>query len=187
MFTYDLRKDEKKKRLVYTMARSFRALCAFFALAILLGLAVLVADDGWEAGCIVPVILIILLGLSALYRDEWVADNEARRFSVITGVGPFVFKKDYPYSEIGRLELTHFIKGLPDSTGEKPSFKHRAFVVLSIRMKDEVEGTHQLEIMPEKSSGGKLERISSLLASYSGFELYVDRPRDERAEIRRFF
>lgn len=187
MFTYDLREDKKKGRMVYTLSRSFRALCMFFALAVIAGLIILIMDDGWEWTYLIPIALSLILLGSALYRDAWVVDNQKREFSSESGIGPFVSRKVYPYKEVKRLELTHFIKGLPDNTTEKPSFKHRAFVVLSIRLKGEMEDRHELEIMPEKTSGGKLERIASLIASYSGFELYVDRPRDERAEIRKFF
>lgn len=187
MFTYNLREDRKRDTAVYGMARSFRLMCIFFALFLILGFVMLMVESGWENRYIAPLVIVLVLLLSASYRDDWIMDNKNSVFTYVTGIGPFVKRKSYSYDDIRRIEVTHFIKGLPDNTTEKPSFKHRAFVVLGIRLHGEENEIHQLEIMPEKKSGGKLERIANLIAAYTGLELYVDRPRDESYNIKRFF
>ena len=187
MFTYNLREDKKRDVAIYTMARSFRFLCLFFAIFLLIGFFSLLFESGWENRYIAPLVIVLVLLLSALYRDEWIMNNKERTFTYAFGLGPFLKKKTYSYDSIKRLEVTHFIKGLPDNTTEKPSFKHRAYVIFAIRMNDEESTVHQLEIMPEKKSGGKLERIANLLSAYTGLALYVDRSRDESYNIKSLF
>ena len=54
-------------------------------------------------------------------------------------------------------------------------------------MKGEEEDKHDIEIIPEKSSAGKLERLAPLMAAYSGLEYYVDRPREVKIDPKRVF
>lgn len=187
MFTYNLRENRKKDVAIYAPAFSFRFICIVFAAFLVTGLVMVLLESGWENSYICPVLIIIALVLSALYRDEWVMDNNRQVFSSVFGIGPFVKVQEYSYEDIRRLEVVHFIKGLPDDTKEKPSWKHRAYIVFRIKLNGEEEEVHQLEIMPEKSSGGKLERIANLIAAYTGLELYIDRPRDESVNLKRVF
>lgn len=54
-------------------------------------------------------------------------------------------------------------------------------------MKADEDEKHDLEIMSERSSAGKLERLAPLMAAYTGLEYFVDRPRDIRTNIKRVF
>lgn len=187
MFSYDLREKRGKDVLIYGPSRAFRILCLFFIIFIAAGFFIVISESGWSSSLTIPLLVVLVLILSLLYRDEWVIDNRRALFISIFGIGPFVKRCEYRYEDIRRIEVVHFIKGLPDDTDEKPSFKHRAFIVLRIKLKGADDEVHQLEIMPEKSSGGKLERIANLLSAYTGLELYIDRPRDESVNLKSFF
>ena len=83
------------------------------------------------------------------------------------------------YDDIERIEVTHFIKGIPEySENQKPSWKHKAQVVLALRINS--DDKRVLEVMGEKKSAGELERNASWLAGYTGLSLYVDRARDTK-------
>lgn len=187
MFTYNLKEDRKRDRAVYAPALSLRILCAVFAFFIGLGLILNIISEGFVLLMLIPIAVLLILLLTALLRDEWSMDNNKRCFTYIFGLGPFVKKEVFSYDDIKRIEVTHFLKGLPDDTTEKPSWKHKAFVVLSFRMRGDEMEIHELEIMPEKKSAGKLERIANLIAAYTGLELYIDRARDERVDLKRVF
>ena len=84
----------------------------------------------------------------------------------------------------GFIQVTHFIKGIPATSPEqKTSWKHKAQVVLSIRIDEDTK--HDIDILPEDRSVGKLERNASWLSSYTGLDLYVDRPRETRSLYRK--
>ncbi len=187
MFTYNLKEDRKRDRAVYAPALSLRILCAVFAFFICLGLILNIISEGFTLFMLIPLLVLLVLLLTALLRDEWSMDNNKRCFTYVFGFGPFVKKEVFFYDDIKRIEVTHFIKGLLDNTTEKPSWKHKAFVVLAFRMREDEMEIHELEIMPEKKSAGKLERIANLLAAYTGLELYIDRARDERVDLKRVF
>lgn len=187
MFTYDLKEREKKNQAVYGPSRIMRAICGVFAFFIAVGFLIALSEDGLHPSYIFPLILSLLALLIALYRDEWIMDNEKKCFTCIWGLGPFVSRKSYAYEDIKRIELTHFVKGIHPGMEQKATLTHKPFCVLSIRMKADEDEKHDLEIMSERSSAGKLERLAPLMAAYTGLEYYVDRPRDIRTNIKRVF
>ncbi|MGN0906714.1 MAG: hypothetical protein ACI4NM_06155 [Bullifex sp.] len=187
MFTYDLKEREKRNQAVYGPSRILRVVCALFATFISVGFLIAMSEDGWNMSYVFPLILALLAFLIALYRDEWIMDNDGKCFTCIWGLGPFVSRKSYPYDDIKRIELTHFVKGIHPGMEQKATLTHRPFCVLSIRMKGDEDEKHDLEIMSERASAGKLERLAPLMAAYTGLEYYVDRAREVKTDIKRVF
>lgn len=187
MFTYNLKEKEKKDIAVYGPSKLLKAICGIFALFILIGFFIALSEEGWQSRDILPLIICFLLLLVALYRDEWIISNRDKAFISIWGFGPFVKKDYYKYDDIRRIELTHFVKGIHASMEQKSTLTHKAYCVLSIKMKGEEEEKHDIEIIPEKSSAGKIERLAPLMAAYAGLEYFVDRPREVKVDIKRVF
>ena len=178
MFSYDFRSHHD--RAIYGPSILFRFLCSFFLVFLVIGLVSVILSNEWTIYGLFPVAVIVILSISLLYRDSWIFDNKSREIIFVWGFGPFIKKEKWSYDEIERIEVTHFIKGISE-TSEKQvaSFRHRTQVVLSIRLnKDEKK---DLEIMGEKKSGGKLERNASWLSGFTGLALFVDRPRDRKS------
>ncbi len=175
MFSYDFISHGNKA--IYGPSIIFRVLCGVFFLFLTLGFVAVVTSGEMNAVAIVPIVVDVLLLLCLIYRDSWVFDNDTRTIEYIWGLGPFVKRMHFKYSDIERIEVTHFIKGIPEgSEKQTPSWRHRAQVVMALRMDEDEK--HELEIMGEKKSGGKLERNASWLAAFTGLALYIDRPRD---------
>lgn len=187
MFTYNLKEKEKKDIAVYGPSKILKLLCGIFALFIFIGFLIALSEEGWQSSDILPLIILFMLLLVALYRDEWIISNRDRAFISIWGFGPFVKKSKYSYDDIKRVELTHFVKGIHSSMEQKATITHKAYCVLSIKMKGEDEEKHDIEIIPEKSSAGKIERLAPLMAAYAGLEYFVDRPREVKVDIKRVF
>ena len=181
MFSHDFRSHGEKA--IYGPPIALRILCGIFLFFLLVGFFSVLSSDEWTTLGIFPVIVIIVFALCLLYRDSWIFDNEERRVVYIWGIGPFVKRESWSYDDIERIEVTHFIKGIPE-TSEKQvsSWKHRAQVVLAVRFDRDTK--KDLEIMGEKKSGGKLERNASWLSGFTGLALFVDRPRETKTSIR---
>lgn len=178
MFSYDFR-VKKGNKAIYGPSRVLRILSLFFVVLLLFGLASVLMDGSFSLSSLIPTCVIILLILTLSYRDSWVFDNESKSIVYIWGFGPFVKRVHLSYSDIERIEVTHFIKGISgDGSGKEPSWRHRAQVVLSIRIGEDEK--YDLEIMDEKKSGGKLERNASWLSGFTGISLFVDRPRNTK-------
>lgn len=175
MFSYDFR--SKGNKAFYGPSILFRSLCAIFFVFLTIGFITVVSSGDWDMLGLIPLAVIILLFLCLIYRDSWIFDNDQKTITYIWGFGPFVKKERYKYSDIKRVEVTHFIKGIPDGAKEqKSSWKHKSQVVMALRI--DADTKKPLEIMGERKSGGKLERNASWLSGFTGLALYVDRPRD---------
>lgn len=179
MFSYDFR--TRGNVATYGPSILFRVLSGIFFVFLTIGFISVVASGDWNSLGFIPLFIILLLLLCLIYRDSWIFDNDDKTVTYIWGFGPFVKKQHFKYSDIKRIEVTHFIKGIPD-TAEKqePSWRHRAQVVLSLRI--DADTKYSLEIMGEKKSGGKLERNASWLSGFTGLALFIDRPRETKIQ-----
>lgn len=177
MFTYSLRENAKKKRAVYGPSLFFRLLCSIFALFLLLSLIIFTREEGWTSSNLFPLIFFILLLMSVLYRDEWIIDNNKKVFTYVFGLGPFVSRKTYSYEQVRRIEVVHFTKGLSENSSIKPSWRHRPEIILALRtVSSGFEEVHELEIMSERKSAGRVERTANAIVAFTGLPLFVDRP-----------
>jgi hypothetical protein len=77
---------------------------------------------------------------------------------------------------VERLELTHFVRGSSDKNAKPTKRRLRAMMVLSLRLKDDQVKT--IEVIAEKTSGGRTESSLQAIAAVTGLPMYVDRPRD---------
>ena len=178
MFSYDF-KVRKGTKAIYGPSRLLKIISLFFFVLLVFGLFSVIVDGSFSASSLIPTFIIAILALTLLYRDSWVFDNDARNISYVWGFGPFVKKIAYSYDNIERIEVTHFIKGIAEGAAkQEPSWRHRAQVVLSIRINEDLK--YDLEIIDEKKSGGKLERNASWLSGFTGISLFVDRPRNTK-------
>ena len=178
MFSYDF-KVRKGTKAIYGPSRLLKIISLLFFVLLASGLVSVLADGSFSASSLIPTFIILILALTLLYRDSWTFDNETKTITYIWGFGPCVKKLSYSYGEIERIEVTHFIKGIAASAEkQEPSWRHRAQVVLSIRIDEDQK--YDLEIMDEKKSGGKLERNASWLSGFTGISLFVDRPRNTK-------
>lgn len=175
MFSYSLR--IRKDRAVYGPGQGLRYITAFFLVLLSYAMVWNVATSGFDVTYIAPICIIVLLLLTALYRDEWIFDNAKKEVVIVFGLGPFVSRRRIPYSMVKRLEISHFLKGIPDDSkvATKPSWRHPAMIVLSLRLKDKEDSTLDLEITSERRNGMKLEREASRLSAFSGLDYKVDR------------
>lgn len=179
MFSYDFREKRGKNIAVYGPSLALKGLCAFFLIPIAIGFFIALDEHTLSVSSIVPVVVALLLIITILFSDEWVFDNNKKEIESRFGFGPFVKREKLSYDDIERIEVTHFIKGIPEySENQKPSWKHKAQVVLALCINS--DDKRVLEVMGEKKSAGKLERGASWLAGYTGLSLYIDRARDTK-------
>ena len=176
MFSYSMRETADKKA-VYGPAGPFRFLCGFFAVLLAYALVTVIMEAGFDWTLIFPIAVILFLAFSAIYRDEWIFDNVRQEATNVFGVGPFAKKRVVAYDDIARLEVTHFLKGIPDGSevATKASWRHPSMIVLSVVLDDEEETRMDIEITKEKSNGTKLAREASRLAAYTDLDLRMDR------------
>lgn len=176
MFSYDFHEKRGKDEVVYGPSIAFRVLCSVLCIPLAVGLYTTISEGTLDLPSLLPIISLIILILTVLYQDSYTFSNEEKRVTYKFGVGPFVKKEVINYSDIERIEVTHFVKGIPDGVSSiKPSWRHRPQVVLSIRI--DADNKKDLEIMSERKSAGKLERNASWLSGFTGLALYVDRGR----------
>lgn len=179
MFSYDFHENKIKNQAIYGPSRAMKALSAFFIIPISVGLYLAISESTFNAASIVPCIILLLLILTLLFRDHWIFDSDEKVVEYVFGFGPFVKRETFRYRDIERIEVTHFIKGIPEySENQKASWRHKAQVVLALRLNE--DNKKIIEVMGEKKSAGKLERNASWLAGFTGLSLFVDRPRDTR-------
>lgn len=179
MFSYDFR-VKKDNKAIYGPSILLKAISLFFTVLLVFGFISVLKDGSYSLSSLIPTIVLLLLLLTLSYRDAWCFDNDKKRVDYVWGFGPFVKKRSFSYNEIERIEVTHFIKGIPEGAQkQEPSWRHRSQVVLAIRIDE--DNRYELEIMDEKKSGGKLERNASWLSGFTGISLFVDRPRNTKS------
>ncbi len=179
MFSYDFRL-RKGERVVYGPSILMRAVCLFFFILLSFGFISVLKDGSFSLSSLIPTFILLLLLLILSYRDSWCFDNRDKSIKYLWGFGPFVKKLVLSYDDVKKIEVTHFIKGIPDNAEkQEPSWRHRAQVVLALRIDEDTK--YELEIIDEKKSGGKLERNASWLSGFTGISLYVDRPRNTKS------
>ena len=182
MFTYNL--YTKKDKCYYSLPIFMRIFCSFFVLLISLGFVSAYKEIGWSNSYILPLLADLGLLLFALYRDSWEFSNTSKTVTSYFGLGPLVKKRVFKYEDIKRLELTHFAKGINGPSNYIEDIKVNYMIILALDMG---EDKYKIEVMKEKTSAGKLERIASLISNFTNLELFVDRPRHLDVNLKRVF
>jgi hypothetical protein len=176
---YEVIKHVVKKRrngISYTIGPFFSVFCGLFFLYLCWGLSYSV-QDGIPLSSMWHLVLLAFLSLlGALYRDSWYFDTERRTVTSFFGFAFLGKRCEYRFDEIERIELTHFVRGSLDKDAKPTKRRLKAMVILSLRLDEET--VKDLEIIPEKSSGGRTESAAQALSAVTGLGLFVDRPID---------
>ena len=166
----------KHDGIVYGITRTFHILCLVFTLFLIWGLSVNIAE-GVRLITMPHIPVLILLSLAGtLYRDSWYFNTQDNTVTSIYGFAWICKRETFSFSEVARLELTHFVRGSSDKNAKPTKRRLRAMMVLSLRLKDDQVKT--IEVIAEKTSGGRTESSLQAIAAVTGLPMYVDRPRD---------
>ncbi|NLE14390.1 MAG: hypothetical protein GX626_00790 [Spirochaetales bacterium] len=166
----------KHDGIVYGITRTFHILCLVFTLFLIWGLSVNMAE-GVRLVTMPHIPVLIVLSLAGtLYRDSWYFNTQDKTVTSIYGFAWICKRETFSFSEVERLELTHFVRGSSDKHAKPTKRRLRAMIVLSLRLKDDQVKT--IEVIAEKTSGGRTESSLQAIAAVTGLPMYVDRPRD---------
>ncbi len=166
----------RRDGIVYGITHTFHFLCLVFSLFLIWGLA-LNLSEGVKLGTMphIPVLLLFSIA-GTLYRDSWYFDTGSNTVTSIYGFAWVCKRETFSFSEIDRLELTHFVRGSSNKDAKPTKRRLKAMLVFSLKLKDDQVRT--MEIIAEKTSGGRTESSVQAIAAVTGLSMYVDRPRD---------
>lgn len=165
-----------KEGISYTVSLTFTLSCWVFTLFLLWGLVVN-ASEGVPLVSMWHLVLLFLFSLiGAIFRDTWVFDTEKGEVRSFYGVGPFGKRETIPFSEVSHLRLEHFVRGSTDKDAKPTKKRFKAMMVFSLTLQD--ESSRDIEIIPEKTSGGRTESAIQAISAVSGLPLSIDRLRD---------
>ena len=171
MFSFGIRlslREKGKDRLELGLSRASRIILIFF---FVLSCLVLFSSDpssGKVSVNLLPLILVIITGLSALYEERWVFDRKKNVFENHFGLIFLSRKRRTSLDQLARVEIDSFIRGrledredLPEDTGsfksaprsEKSSFtsflgftpKRHAVQIVKLTVVDKQEKTYVLD------------------------------------------
>lgn len=178
----------KKKReglCSYTISPTNRYSYALFGILLLTGFFSDLKTNLATPASIVPLI-IFLITLGGLgYRDKWVFDRNKEVVEYTNGWFLFVKKESFKFSDIKKLEITHFVRGFRDDK-EIPKMKgrrNREMVVFALRLKN--ESKKDIEIIGERQSSQKTEQAALLIATCVNLPFTNDKANDyDRISLR---
>ena len=165
-----------KRGITYAVSLGFRLSCWILAFFLVWGLALNVREGVPLSSMIHMVFLALFVLMGALFRDTWTFDVHARTIYSFYGFACIGKKEQFSFSEVERLELNHFVRGSINKDAKPTKRRLKAMVVFSLRLKD--DSVRDIEIIPEKTSGGRTEASISAICAVTGLSLFVDRPRD---------
>lgn len=164
----------KEGRIVYSPSIVVKVISLLFAILLLLGFIGSISS-GFELTMLIPLFLCLVLFIIPFYKDAWVFDNSAHAVMITYGFGPFSKSKTFKYSEIVRLDIHHFHKGIAeDNTAIKPNWRHKEMVSLRLITKKEEDKALNIEVLPAKRNGLRLETLARDISSFTGFDLFID-------------
>lgn len=173
--------SKTKKGISYSVSLTFTLACWALTLFLLWGL-VLNAKEGVPLVSMWHLILLFLFSLlGSIFRDSWVFDIEARQVRSFYGFGPVGKRETIPFSEVSHLSLEHFVRGSTDKDAKPTKRRFKAMMVFSLNLKD--ESVRNIEIIPEKTSGGRTESAIQTISVITGLSMSIDRPRDMDLEV----
>ena len=104
-------KTKSKDRLEFGIPLRSRLLFAFFFVLSCFVLLSSILSEGKPSSTTIPLVLVCVTGLSALYEERWIFDKNRNIFESRFGLLIFSRKKSIPLTEIARVELDSFMKG----------------------------------------------------------------------------
>ena len=131
-------KIKGKDRLEFRIPLGSRLLFAFFfVLSCFVFLSSILSEDQ-PSSYTVPLVLVCVTGLSALYEERWIFDKSRNIFESRFGLLIFSRKKSMPLTELAQVELDSFVKGRVEDTAgplenAQPSNRPQKFEKASLR------------------------------------------------------
>jgi len=114
MFSFGISLSLRTKgrdRLEFCIPLRSRLLFAFFfVLSCLVFLSSILSEDK-PSSYTIPLVLVCVTGLSALYEERWIFDRNKNIFENRFGLLIFAHRKGIPLTELARVELDSFTKG----------------------------------------------------------------------------
>ena len=153
--------------LVYTLGRAFRYINLFFAVMIALG-AFAVGREEPSALLSFPLLLVIILVVTAAYQDRWVFDARQRQVVAQTGVAIFIRRISIGFDEIEQFSLTEFKRGaMAESSteggaGERKGARYIRFAIVTH------DGTTRV-IDVSRVRKGDIQRVKQAARTISAF------------------
>ena len=104
-------RTKDRDRLEFCIPLRSRLLLAFFfVLSCFVFLSSILSEDK-PSSYTIPLVLVCVTGLSALYEERWIFDKNRNMFESRFGLLILSRKKSIPLTELARVELDSFIKG----------------------------------------------------------------------------
>ncbi len=173
---------QKDSIISYTLKRHMRIVFLLIALFLLWGLVLTIGEGVSIWSMIHIVLLLIVTTIGILYRDGWFFDVANRMIGSWWGIGPWVKRESFRFDEVVCLDLSHFIKGSAQDGTILPKRRQKAMVVFSIILTEERRKT--VQVIPERSSSGRIEAAFDRIAIFTELPAKIDRPRDVDLPLR---
>jgi hypothetical protein len=167
-----------KTKLKYTNSTLSKILSFIFFLFFIWGILDALFRGDSISTLMVPIALAVIALVGVLFTDKWEIDKQLLTLTYKFGVYPFISSKRYEVKEIGKIAITHFVKGSFNENAEykKKGRAYRAQVRFSLIFNNGEKV--DVEIIDEKKSGGTCERAALLFSTALGLPLTKDRERD---------
>lgn len=168
--------DEKK--FTYSVTKTHKISYFIFALFILIGFASQPEGIFSSMSSFIPLLFLLICLVGIGYREEWNFDRETRKVSSLIGVFFIVRKREYSCDDIQAVEISHFTRGYrsqPKKAGDRG--RNKSMTVFSLRMTD--DQLKQIEIIPERTSRGRVHNNAVAIASFMNLPFSADRDYDK--------
>lgn len=165
----------------YAVQDTYRVLYALFSLLLLYGFFTILGEEGALNGTLLFPALLLLLSLAGLgYRESWNFNPSVRTVRYTTGWLFLIYRREYSFEQIERLEVSHFLRGHLNLDAQRqpanPKGRNKAMVVFSLMLAD--GRSKDIEIIAERTSAGRTEQAAFAIATHCGFEFTQDRDAD---------
>ena len=136
--------------------------------------------------------LFIISYVGLFYTESWCFDNDKKKIISKGGVFPFVKTKEYDYSTIEKLDITHFYKGETEALKEEVKDRNarqerkrqrKAMLVFSLYYLDGRNPT-KIEIIEEHTSAGRTENAAVRISHFTGIALNQDRETNQGPDLK---
>lgn len=162
---------------VYANNLLFRYACIFFVLILGIGFIGSLREAGWDNSYIFPLVILLFGLCGALYVETWTFSPSKRTITASFGVWPVIQRKTIPVEDVERVVVKHFRRGTLETGPDAPKRRwgNKPMVTLSLETR---QGKMDIEIIPERVSGGTTEQVGRIIAGLFGLPFDMDRPYD---------
>lgn len=166
----------------YALGNGTRWMYGLFSLFMGYGTISVLMDRSFTVSALFPILLLLVGIIGFGYRESWLFDPTERTVTYVFGVYGLVKRRVHPVDTIGRIEINHFVRGkLPTAEHVHARGRNKAMVVFSLHMKD--DSLKDVEIIPERTSGGRTEAAAQVLADIMDIPYHADRESDTIQQI----